>query len=199
MRTPALTATRVAVAGALAALDDGGARREAELAVAEARAFGAPRALGVALTAFGVLSDDSDALTEGVDVLGRSEARLDHAHALVALGAALRRRGRRTDASARLQEGLRIARVCGATPLAATAHEELASSGMHPRKILRAGADALTPGELRVATLAAQGRTNQEIARALTLSPRTIETHLARTYQKLDIGSRRQLGAALGL
>jgi DNA-binding CsgD family transcriptional regulator len=59
------------------------------------------------------------------------------------------------------------------------------------------GADALTPSERRVAALAAEGSSNREIAQALFLSVRTIETHLGRAYTKLDIASREELAAAL--
>jgi DNA-binding CsgD family transcriptional regulator len=57
--------------------------------------------------------------------------------------------------------------------------------------------EALTPSELRVARLAAQGRSNREIADTLVISVRTVEMHLGRTYAKLGIGSRGGLGAAL--
>ncbi|NEM07511.1 LuxR C-terminal-related transcriptional regulator [Geodermatophilus normandii] len=56
---------------------------------------------------------------------------------------------------------------------------------------------ALTGREREVATLAAQGVSNQEIAGRLVLSVRTVETHLARVYDKLGIGSRGALRDAL--
>ena len=51
----------------------------------------------------------------------------------------------------------------------------------------------LTPQELNIALLVADGKTNKEIAAALYLSPKTIEYHLANTYRKLDIHSRVEL------
>jgi DNA-binding CsgD family transcriptional regulator len=57
---------------------------------------------------------------------------------------------------------------------------------------------ALTPSELRVARLAADGRTNREIARGLYVTPKTVETHLAHAYAKLGITGRAELAAALG-
>jgi DNA-binding NarL/FixJ family response regulator len=51
----------------------------------------------------------------------------------------------------------------------------------------------LTGREREVATLASQGVSNQEIARRLVLSVRTVETHLGRVYSKLGIHSRRAL------
>ncbi|HYC82762.1 MAG TPA: helix-turn-helix transcriptional regulator, partial [Solirubrobacterales bacterium] len=60
------------------------------------------------------------------------------------------------------------------------------------------GPEALTPSELRVAELAAEGQTNREIAQALFLSEKTIESHLGNVYRKLGIRSRRELPQALG-
>jgi DNA-binding NarL/FixJ family response regulator len=56
----------------------------------------------------------------------------------------------------------------------------------------------LTPSELRVARLAAEGRSNPEIAHHLFLTRRTVETHLTHAYQKLEIASRAELADALG-
>jgi DNA-binding CsgD family transcriptional regulator len=65
--------------------------------------------------------------------------------------------------------------------------------GVRPRKTERAGADSLTPSERRVVELAAAGGTNREIAQALFVTEKTVETHLGRSFRKLDISSRRQL------
>ena len=59
------------------------------------------------------------------------------------------------------------------------------------------GVDALTPSELRVAQMAAQGMTNREIAQSLTVTPKTVETHMRHMFQKLDVGRRTELAAAL--
>jgi DNA-binding NarL/FixJ family response regulator len=49
-----------------------------------------------------------------------------------------------------------------------------------------------------VARLAAEGRSNRDIAQALFVTPKTVEVHLSNSYRKLDIGSRRELPSALG-
>jgi DNA-binding CsgD family transcriptional regulator len=57
--------------------------------------------------------------------------------------------------------------------------------------------DALTPSELRVARLAAEGRSNREIAYELYVTLKAVEGHLARAYTKLGIEGRSQLARAL--
>ena len=85
----------------------------------------------------------------------------------------------------------------GATRLADRTRAELQSSGAHLRRERTSGPDSLTPSELRVARLAAEGRTNNEVAQALFVTPKTVDTHLSHVYAKLGISSRRELAAAL--
>ena len=178
--------------------------RATELIEAElesCRRYGSPRALGIAMRVAGRIdqrwSRCRDPPLGAVAELARTPARLEHALALVELGAALRRTRRPTEARDPLREGLSEARGCGARALAERAHEELVATGARPRKIVRAGLDALTSSERRVARMAAEGLTNKEIAQALFVTVRTVEAHLHHTYQKLEISSRNELGAAL--
>ncbi|HEX5192092.1 MAG TPA: AAA family ATPase [Solirubrobacteraceae bacterium] len=174
--------------------------RLAESELAHARAMAPPRALGVALRTSGLVHGGDPGialLRESVTVLEGSVARLEHARALVDLGAALRRSGQRADAREPLRAGLDGARRCGARALARRARDELVAAGARPRGPVDAEPELLTPSESRVARLAADGRTNREIAQALFVSLRTVETHLTHVYQKLDIGSRAQLPGAL--
>ena len=103
-------------------------------------------------------------------MLRGSGAVLEHARALVDLGAAHRRAGRRSDSIVALREGLDLAHGCGASALAARARQELVTAGARPRRDALRGRDALTASELRTAQLAADGRTNREIAQALFVS-----------------------------
>jgi DNA-binding CsgD family transcriptional regulator len=173
----------------------------ADAALADARRFGHAREVGIALRALGVLHANSDhglaLLAEAVDALATSYARLEHARALVELGAALRRQGSRAAAREPLRQGLDLAAHCGGVRLAERAHTELAATGARPRREYITGRDALTPSELRVALLAAEGRTSQEIAQALFISTRTVDAHLNHSYSKLAIKSRRGLSDAL--
>ncbi len=165
------------------------------------RRFGAPGAIGVSLGALGLLEGGErgiDLLREAVAHLERSEVRLEHARALVQLGGAIRREGRRSEAREPLRVGLDLAERLGAAVLAETARQELLAAGARPRRPLLTGLDSLTPSERRVAEMAASGQSNRQIAQSLFLTVRTIEMHLSNAYRKLAIGSREELSAALG-
>jgi len=105
--------------------------------------------------------------------------------------------GQRVEARNELRIALDIAAKCGAVPLMEAARGELVAAGGKPHRERSTGRDALTPTELRVAQLAAQGMQNKEIAQALFVGLRTVETHLTHVYQKLDIGARYELADAL--
>ncbi len=191
----------VALARPLAALGEYERARDlAEADLAHARRWGAPVPLARALRAQAatiVGPASLDALEEALVVHDGTSARLDRGHALVQLGAALRRANRRADARAPLREGLELARRCGAAGLAKLAHDELLATGERVRRYTPIGVESLTPSERRVAEMAASGMTNRQIAQTLFVTVKTIETHLGAVYDKLDIRSRRQLPEAL--
>jgi DNA-binding CsgD family transcriptional regulator len=136
-------------------------------------------------------------LREAVTHLARSPARLELARALVSLGEALRRAGRRAESREPLREGYELARRCGAATLAETARTELRASGVRLRREALTGVESLTASERRIAEMAATGASNPEIAQALFLTVKTVESHLTHAYQKLDIAGRSQLADAL--
>jgi DNA-binding CsgD family transcriptional regulator len=136
-------------------------------------------------------------LEQSVTQLEQSPRRLEYAIALLELGAAIRRAGRRADARTPLREALELASACGADAVAVRAHDELVTAGARPRRDPTESRSTLTASELRVARMAAEGMTNREIAQALFLTENTIETHLRSVFRKLDIGSRSQLARAL--
>jgi DNA-binding CsgD family transcriptional regulator len=198
---PGMAGWRVCAAEALVALGDTAAARElasGQLALAER--FGAAGPLGAALRAVARCSPAAEAiapLERAVAVLRDRAAQLEHMRALVELGAALRRRGRREAAREPLREALHLADRGGAVRLAAQAREELRAAGARPRRTALSGRDALTPAERRVVALAAEGHTNRQIAQQLFVTQRTVETHLTHAFAKLDVTSRDQLAAAL--
>ncbi|HVO53024.1 MAG TPA: AAA family ATPase [Solirubrobacterales bacterium] len=176
------------------------AREVAESSLFYARRWGTPGTVGHALRAAAVTNgrgEEVRLLGEAVTTLASSPQRLQHAHALVDLGAALRRANRRAEARKPLNEGLRLARRCGGIRLAKRAQQELQATGETVRRYAPVGVESLTPSERRVAEMAATGMTNRQIAQSLFVTLKTVEAHLSAAYDKLDIGSRRQLAAAL--
>ena len=91
-----------------------------------------------------------------------------------------------------LAEAVERAEALGAGWLAAGAGGELGAAGGRRRRPV-AGRRALTPSEERVTGLATGGASNETIAKQLSISVRTVETHLQHAYAKLGIRSRRQL------
>jgi DNA-binding CsgD family transcriptional regulator len=183
-----------------------GQRDRADALVAEegsiAERFGAPRALGVARRAFGLLARGDDAidlLRSAADVLGDCGARVEHARALGDLGAAVRRRGHPAQARPILRDALALAEAIGAIAVAEAARTELrVAGGRAPRRAM-APVDRLTPGERRVAELAATGRSNRQISNALFITVKAVEWHLGNAYRKLDVRGRSGLPSALGI
>jgi len=178
--------------------------RAGEIAGAElelSRAFGARRELGLALRTAGAVAGGDKGLElirEAVDVLRDSDAELELAHALNDLGGALLEEGHRLVAREALTEALDLAHRCRADALEELARERLVSTGARPRRASARGSDALTPRERRIVTMAAEELSNREIAEALFITTKTVETHLGRAYRKLGVASRRDLPAALG-
>lgn len=191
--------SRAAIA-ALRLGDRDRARRISIEQVALARPTGLPRAIGLALTTAGVVEGGRPGialLTEAVQAHASSTARLERARSLVELGAALRKDRQAIAAREPLRQALDLALLCGATALADRARDELLASGARPRRARTSGPAALTPRELRVAALAADGLSNAEVAQALFVSRRTVESQLHSAYAKLGIAGREQLAAAL--
>ena len=197
---PNVSSLRSELALALAGGKPDEALRMAQGQLEDAQRAGYPRAVGVSLRTLGILEGGERGLArlrEADAVLEGSPARLEFARARVELGAALRRANQRADARIALAEGLEIARSCGATRLAERADSELRASGARPRREQRSGVDSLTPSELRVAQMAADGLSNPQIGQALFVTRNTVETHLRHVYEKLGIHSREDLAREL--
>jgi DNA-binding CsgD family transcriptional regulator len=183
-----------------AALGNGAeAARLATEGVLLAREAGGARGIGIALAGQGAVAGPGgvETLREAVEILAATRARLQHARALVDLGAVLRRANHRREAREPLREGLDIAHRCGARALEGRARTELEATGARPRSAVLSGADSLTPSEARVARMAVEGMTNREIAQDLFVTAKTVETHLRHVYQKLGISKRAELSGAL--
>jgi DNA-binding CsgD family transcriptional regulator len=152
---------------------------------------------GVHRLTLGRLTGDVGELERAVAVLSASPFRWHAARAHLDLGRALRRAARRADCREPLRLALEYAERNGARILAGQAREELKLAGARPRSVLLTGADSLTPAEARIAQLAAEGMSNKDIAAHLFITVGTVQTTLVRVYRKLDVGSRRDLPAAM--
>jgi ATP/maltotriose-dependent transcriptional regulator MalT len=111
----------------------------------------------------------------------------------LAYGEFLRRARRRADARTQLRAALERFEALGAAPWADRAAAELRATGETARKRDASTLDQLTPQELQIARLVAEGGRNRDIAARLFLSPKTVEYHLRKIFQKLDIGARADL------
>jgi DNA-binding CsgD family transcriptional regulator len=122
------------------------------------------------------------------------------ARLLLAHGAWLRRRRRVAESRVPLRTAREAFDALGAVPWGERARQELRASGVTSRRRIPETRDQLTPQELQIASLAAEGLSNREIGQQLYISHRTVAYHLRRIFSKLDITSRTQLYAAvLGL
>lgn len=199
--SPAICPWRPGLALALFARGDRtAAAATADEALAAARHWGTPHVLVDALRSAGLIAGGAGGralLEEAVAVAARGESPLEHAQALSDLGGALRRAGCAREAREPLHTAVDLAARCGAATVARQARDELVATGARPRRLRSSGAAALTTAQLRVATMAADGMTSREVAQALFVSEKTVETHLTQTYRKLGIIARAQLAEAL--
>ncbi|MFF0677978.1 AAA family ATPase [Streptomyces tendae] len=201
--SPVVTPWRTAVAECRLAL--GGGPEALALATEElrlARVWGTPRTVGRALRVLGTATGGRRGLElaeEAVRTLRDAAADTDMEliPALLAQGRQLLDAGERGRARARLREAADLAERKGALRWLTLAGQALREGGARGPVASRTGADALTGSERRIAELAADGRTNTEIADLLHLARRTVETHLTSTYRKLRIRRRTELPGAL--
>jgi DNA-binding NarL/FixJ family response regulator/Tfp pilus assembly protein PilF len=184
---------------ALAALRLGRVEEARELSsgeLAASRRFGAPRAVGISLVSAGMVAGPDggvELLREAVEVLGSSPSRLELARALAILGGTVRRAGHPEEAREPLREALEMAHRFGAVAIASEARQELIATGARPRRPATSGVDALTPGERRVAGMAASGMSNREIAEDLFVTVKAVQWHLSNVYRKLQVSGRGEL------
>ena len=181
-----------------------GRRNDAEAiaaaALEKARAWGGAEAISRALRAVAATLPDAaraQPLADAWAVTDSAGCAVERVLAGAELGAALRRAGRRAEAAQVLRAALELADEYSALAHVETVRRELAVLGQRPRRARRSGPNALTPREHEITTLAASGVTNDEIARSLFITAKTVETHLTRAYRKLGIAGRGELREAL--
>ncbi|KAB8181121.1 helix-turn-helix transcriptional regulator [Microbispora catharanthi] len=174
----------------------GTAHRLAEEELELARAWGAPDSLGRALSIASTTAEGSrrlDLLTEALTVLDGPGGAMERIRAMLRLGIALQAAGESRRAHDTLNEAYVLADGCGAVRLAALAERNLATIGGRARGGQADGPSPLTAGEMRVTELVLRGMSNLQVATELSISKRTVDTHLARIYRKLGIHTRAEL------
>ena len=114
------------------------------------------------------------------------------ARTLLVQGQVLRRRNERRLARDALDRSVAIFDELGAPLWTEKARAERDRLGLR-----KGSPHELTPSEETVASLAASGLTNREIAERIFVSPKTVEANLSRAYRKLGISSRAELGALM--
>ncbi len=112
-----------------------------------------------------------------------------------AYGRLLRRVGERRHARERIRSAYEAYGRLGARPFLQRVEQELTACGVAPSRCPTAPPLHLTPQELAVARLVAEGKTNREVAAELVVSPKTVGYHLGNVYARLGISSRTQLAA----
>jgi len=166
----------------------------------EAERVGQPYARAVALRCRGLLATEDAYAGEfqrALELHALNDNPFATARSRLAFGERLRRSGRRIEAREHLKQAIGIFDRLDAVPWSERARSELRSTGERVSARGPTRSEELTPHELRIAILAADGKTNREVGVQLFLSPKTIEWHLGHVYRKLGISSRSKLARAL--
>jgi DNA-binding CsgD family transcriptional regulator len=165
-----------------------------------ARSAGTNWALGNEARSRALLAQGDEAEAHyrtAIELLGRTRVRPDHARAHLLYGEWLRRENRRADARGQLRTAYEMLSAMGMAGFAERARRELLATGETVRKRASQTTRQLTSQEASVARLAAEGLSNPEIGTRLFISTRTVQYHLAKVFQKLEINSRGQLHRVL--
>jgi DNA-binding CsgD family transcriptional regulator len=185
---------------ALAAGEDGTAREIADDLDAIAARAGTASGRAAAGLARGIIDGDGDAMTSAAADFARAGRPLDEMLAHEAAAAAMAREGRSDGAITALTRALELSDTLAAHFDARRLTAALRRLGVRggargARSRPTHGWESLSPSELEVAKLVADGLTNPKIGERLFISRRTAQTHLSHIYAKLGIGSRVELAA----
>jgi DNA-binding CsgD family transcriptional regulator len=144
-----------------------------------------------------VLAEDDDAadrhFAEALELQAHDVPAFERARTQLAYGERLRRDRRKVEARTQLRAALDAFEGLGATLWAQRARGELRATGETARKRDASTIDDLTPQELRIAQLVAEGASNRDVAAQIFVSPKTVEYHLRKVFMKLGVASRVEL------
>jgi DNA-binding CsgD family transcriptional regulator len=172
----------------------------AELHDESAQAKRQPWALARAARVRGLLADNADIEHEfraALELHQQTQDLFESARTHLAYGARLRRAGRRVRAREALRAAIDAFDTLDAAPWSNLARAEFDATGETARKRDASTLSQLTPQELQIALLLAEGRTTREAAASVFLSPKTVEYHLRNIYRKLEVRSRPELADAI--
>jgi ATP/maltotriose-dependent transcriptional regulator MalT len=153
-------------------------------------------AMAIAARCQGLLAEGADAVDDfksALDLHDHDGNQFDKARTRLLYGEFLRRERRRSDAREQLRAALAAFESLRAEPWAERTRTELRATGETARKRDPSTVEELTPQELQIARLVAEGSSNKDVAAHLFLSPRTVEYHLRKVFTKLGIASRSEL------
>lgn len=165
----------------------------------DAAAKGLPWAMARAARAYGLAASEDQFEARFVEAIALHSATPDlfeTARTHLAYGSRLRRSKQRVRARVELRTAIDMLDRLGAEPWSEFARAELAATGETVRRRDPTMLTHLTPQELQIALLLADGRTTRETGAALFVSPKTVEYHQRSIYRKLGISSRDALQAA---
>ncbi len=149
------------------------------------------RCRGLVHAAAGEAEDAERMLEQALRAHEQCPVPFELARTLFAEGKVLRRAKQKLRARTALDQAVTIFDALGAETWAERAREE------RERTAVRSALEGLSPTELRIAQLAADGLTNDAIAAEVFVTRKTVEANLGRAYRKLGIRSRAQLARAL--
>ena len=176
-----------------------GELEEAKVAVARLEQWGhstgnaGANAIALRCRALTGQGDPGELFSQSLAAHPEAESPLEHAQTQLLYGEWLRRQRKRTQAREHLRAASNAFERLGCGPLAERARGELRATGETLRTDRSDGLAALTPQELAISRLVAEGASNREAATVLYLSPRTVEYHLHKIFTKLSVGSRTEL------
>jgi DNA-binding CsgD family transcriptional regulator len=137
--------------------------------------------------------DTEQEFRQALGLHARADWPMERARTQLLFGEYLRRERRRADARPYLRAALETFRRLGAAVWADRARDELRATGEATGSPTSDRLALLTPQELRIAAAVGGGATNREVAAQVFLSPRTVDYHLRKVFQKLGISSRADL------